>query len=95
VASHILTWADNFLNRLNPANGICLCSIHDRAFELGYIGIAEDYRIQLSNELTAEIGQDSFQSFFKRHEDMPIHLPDKFYPNTVFLKQHLQEVFRK
>ena len=34
VASHILKWSEDQNQRLNPQNGICLCSIHDKAFEL-------------------------------------------------------------
>lgn len=51
VASHILKWSENQSNRLNPENGLCLCNIHYRAFELGYIAIKTDYTILVSNEL--------------------------------------------
>ena len=42
VAGHILPWATHTEHRLNPHNGICLNSLHDRAFEKGLIAIAED-----------------------------------------------------
>lgn len=51
VASHIIKWSENHTQRLNPENGICLCNIHDKAFEVGYIGIQNDYKIILSKEL--------------------------------------------
>jgi putative restriction endonuclease len=50
VASHILKWSENKEHRLNPTNGICLCNIHDRAFELGYIGIITSVRETILNE---------------------------------------------
>src|SRR5688572_26561406 len=31
VASHIVPWADDPKNRLNPRNGLCLNALHDRA----------------------------------------------------------------
>ena len=45
VASHILKWSESSKERLNPTNGLCLCNIHDKAFENGYIGIMENYQI--------------------------------------------------
>src|SRR5258708_7425256 len=35
VASHIIPWATEGALRVDPRNGICLCSIHDRAFDRG------------------------------------------------------------
>lgn len=94
VASHILKWSENEEHRLNPTNGLCLCNIHDRAFELGYIGINTDYSILVSNELKQVKEQETFSSLFGRHENKPIILPDKFYPNTDFLESHLRNVFK-
>lgn len=45
VASHIKPWAKDQNNRLNPHNGICLNSIHDKAFDRGLITIDKDYNI--------------------------------------------------
>src|SRR5665647_2819139 len=33
VASHIVPWSVDPSQRMNPRNGICLCSLHDRAFD--------------------------------------------------------------
>src|SRR5258708_2851259 len=35
VASHIIPWAEDVPNRLNPRNGLCLNALHDRAFDRG------------------------------------------------------------
>jgi putative restriction endonuclease len=51
VASHILPWAKNEEERLNPENGICLSSLHDKAFDKGYISINQKFEILISNEL--------------------------------------------
>ncbi len=95
VASHILKWSESQLNRLNPENGLCLCNIHDKAFELGYIGIKTDYTIVVSNELKQLKDKDTFTSLFGRHQSQSIILPDKFYPNIDFLNQHISTVFLK
>lgn len=94
VASHILKWSENQSNRLNPENGLCLCSIHDKAFELGYIGIKSDYTILLSTEIRQLKEKETFTSLFGRHENKSIVLPDKFYPNTQFLENHLNDTFK-
>lgn len=94
VASHILKWSENKEHRLNPTNGLCLCNIHDRAFELGYIGINTNYSILISNELKQVKEKSTFTSLFGRHENKSIILPDKFYPNTDFLESHLNNTFK-
>ena len=38
VASHIVSWADDKANRLNPRNGLCLNALHDRAFDTNLMG---------------------------------------------------------
>jgi len=36
VSSHIVPWSKNKENRLNPRNGLCLNSLHDKAFDRGF-----------------------------------------------------------
>lgn len=95
VASHIIKWSENQTQRLNPENGLCLCNIHDKAFEEGFIGIKDDYSIILSEELNQIKEKHTLDSLFKRHENQKIILPDKFYPSHLFLGQHLNLTFRK
>jgi putative restriction endonuclease len=45
VASHIARWADNSEKRGDTSNGLCLCPIHDKAFELGYFSLDDNFRI--------------------------------------------------
>ena len=37
VASHIKPWSKDKENRINPHNGLCLNSIHDKAFDRGFL----------------------------------------------------------
>lgn len=45
IASHIARWADNSEKRGDTSNGLCLCPIHDRAFELGCFSLDDNLRI--------------------------------------------------
>lgn len=43
VASHIKPWSKDVYNRTNPHNGLCLNSIHDKAFDKRFITITPDF----------------------------------------------------
>jgi putative restriction endonuclease len=93
IASHILKWSENRNERLNPTNGICLCNIHDKAFENGYLGIRSDYKVLISKRLEMIKDEETFHALFKRHDNHYIRLPDKYYPNVDFLESHQRNVF--
>jgi putative restriction endonuclease len=48
VASHIARWSDNEKLRGHLGNGLCLCLVHDRAFELGLFTLDEHYRVYVN-----------------------------------------------
>lgn len=56
VASHIVPWADDESIRLDPANGICLSTLADRAFDTGFLTIAPDATVHVTRN---RLGQDS------------------------------------
>lgn len=95
VASHIVPWAKDEQNRLNPTNGICLNALHDRAFDKGLITITPDFKIKISKYVLDfeenKSAMDSLLSF----ENKEILLPSKFYPNKEFLEYHNNTVFVK
>ena len=93
VASHIIPWAANEQERLNPENGICLSALYDRAFDQGLIGIKSDYRIILSSELESHSNDPYFEKHFASVADQKIILPEEHKPNKAFLDYHLQNVF--
>jgi hypothetical protein len=45
VASHIARWADNESLRGDFGNGLCLCLMHDKAFELGLFTLNDQFEI--------------------------------------------------
>lgn len=95
VASHIVPWRADPSNRLNPKNGLCLSAIHDRAFDLGLIAISDDRRLLLSNRLRHS-GANSYIGYsFRSYAGKTITLPEKFPPDSEFLKYHRENVFCK
>jgi predicted restriction endonuclease len=57
VASHIVPWRESEDLRLDPSNGLCLCTLHDKAYDIGFLGITPQGRVQISNQLE-EYGSD-------------------------------------
>ena len=89
VASHIIGWQKDELNRLNPMNGLCLNALHDKAFDNGLITInAEDYTLKISSRLNTKILSESIKENFSKFDGKVITLPDKFLPSKEFLKIH-------
>ena len=94
VSSHIIPWAKNQKERLNPENGICLSAIYDRAFDQGLITLDLNYHILFSSELKHKISEIWFQRFFLPFENQQIHLPMKYLPKREFIQFHNSEVFK-
>jgi putative restriction endonuclease len=94
VASHIVPWAKDEKNRLNPHNGLCLNSIHDKAFDRGFITITPDYKIKVSKQLTELKKENAVADLFLKYENQAIILPDKFLPSKEFLDYHNKNIFR-
>ena len=94
VAGHIIPWAQNEKERLNPENGICLSSLYDKAYDKGYIGISTKYELILSNQLIHNSQKEYFNRFFISLGGAKIQLPDRFLPRKEFLEYHLDMVFK-
>jgi putative restriction endonuclease len=87
VASHIVPWSEDKLNRLNPSNGLCLSALHDKAFDTHLFSLSDDLRIVLSAQLKAT--KDSFlRDVFWRADGQAIELPEKFLPDRKFISRH-------
>jgi putative restriction endonuclease len=87
VASHILPWADDVPNRLNPRNGLCLNALHDRAFDRHLMLIDEGFVVHFSSKVAANCsGADWLLSF----EGKTLQLPKYFSPDSSFLKKHAE-----
>ena len=95
VASHIIPWKKNENNRLNPHNGLCLNSIHDKAFDKGFITITPDYKIKVSKYFDDYKNDEAIPDFFLKYENQSIILPDRFLPSKDFLDWHYTNLFKK
>ena len=89
MASHIVPWAADTNNRLNPSNGICLNALYDKAFDRGLITFDNNYRTVLSNSIkNIENNRLLLEIQGKR-----LDLPEKFYPSQEFLEYHRNNIF--
>ena len=93
VASHIIPWADNKEERLNPENGICLSSLYDKAFDQGLITFSDDYKTILSSKIKANVGKTYYADFFEPFEGKQLLNPEKYFPNKRFLEYHRDVIF--
>lgn len=93
VASHIVAWKEDASIRLNPANGLCLSTIHDKAFDNHLFSLTDDHRVILSKQLRE--ARDKFlQDIFWRLDDTKITLPERFIPDPEFIARHRKNMLK-
>lgn len=90
-AAHIVRWADNKKERLNPQNGICLSVLADACFEKGFIKIDTDYKVRIADE--AKRDQILYQEISK-YDGSKITLPKlkEKRPAKRFLLEHQNRI---
>lgn len=94
IASHIVPWARNEKERMNPQNGLCLNALHDMAFDKGLITITPDYKVRISEILKSQI-DTNIDKYFSPFENKTIILPGRFLPQREFLDYHATNIFIK
>lgn len=93
VAGHIMPWSSDVKNRMNPRNGLCLNSLHDRAFELGFITVDTNYKILVSPRILDSMNIGTFKNYFEKHHSQKIILPTRYLPDVEFLDIHFRNRF--
>jgi len=88
VASHIVPWSRDRSLRMNPHNGICLCVLHDRAYDSGLLQITPDYTITLAPEIEIHSSIPSVAANFITFSRSALHLPDRWLPDRGLLERH-------
>ena len=88
VASHIVPWSIDANVRMNPCNGICLCSLHDRAFDRGVLNIGADYQIRIHECVMHFQDTPSVETSLLAYSGKAIALPDRWHPDKSLLKRH-------
>jgi putative restriction endonuclease len=90
VASHIVGWSVEKSQRMNPCNGICLCALHDRAYDTGVLLIDPDYRISLGRPFRPLAGNPAVDRLLLAFDGRVISLPDRWHPDPILLGRHSQ-----
>lgn len=94
VASHIIPWRDREDLRINPHNGVCLCALHDKAFDQGLMTILPNYHVQISTVISRYLPHGALESGLKNYDGQIIRLPSKFIPQVEFLEVHNRIYFQ-
>jgi predicted restriction endonuclease len=92
-ASHIIPWSESEALRADPCNGLCLCALHDRAFDRGLITVDENHRLLLSNVIRKTRANDVLRVAFKELDGRPVTVPKRFPPDASALEYHRQRIF--
>ena len=92
-ASHIVPWSVDVKLRADPSNGLCLCCLHDRAFDRGLMSVNSENRLVLSSRLSSNTDVAMHRTAFLDLEGCSIKLPERFLPHPSSLKYHFTAIF--
>lgn len=92
VASHIVPWSEDESIRLDPANGICLSTLVDRAFDTGHLVIQADYTVHVDFDRVSS--DDCLRAALEPFDGQVLTTPPTAPPNPEFLKRRLDGSYR-
>jgi putative restriction endonuclease len=87
VASHIVPWAGDSKQRMNPRNGLCLNALHDRAFDRHLMYLDADLRVRYCSKIK-DYSDKSGLDWLLQFEGKTICAPRKFTPASELLARH-------
>lgn len=97
-AAHIVSWAEDEKNRLNPTNGLCLNNLFHEAYDNYLVTVTPDYIFKVHQDLIICDKRDPFilQSF-THYNNRRIYLPDdrQLKPNKEFLDIHYHKFLNR
>jgi len=93
AASHIVPWSIDVSNRTNPGNGLCLNSIHDRAFDCGLLTVTPEFKVKVSPRISRKSADTAAQEFLRRYDNASVSVPHRFAPDAEFLRYHNHKIF--
>jgi DNA (cytosine-5)-methyltransferase 1/putative restriction endonuclease len=85
VASHIVGWAEDASQRLNPRNGILLNALHDKAFDRHLITFDESYRMVVSDQMPPVTRERIGRGV--------LDMTSRFLPDQELLERHRAKFF--
>ncbi|RYZ91873.1 MAG: HNH endonuclease [Proteobacteria bacterium] len=94
TASHIVPWAKSDFLRTDPRNGLCLCALHDRAFDRGLLTVSEEGNL-LASELLHKFKSEANHDYLLKFHGVPFRLPQRFAPNPDHLAWHRENIFQR
>jgi putative restriction endonuclease len=89
VASHIVPWSMDKALRMNPCNGICLCALHDRAFDAGLMLIDTACTVRVSALDEPARSHPAVASVLLTYEGRTIRSPERWRPAVELLGRRL------
>jgi predicted restriction endonuclease len=92
TASHIKPWSVDESVRTDPENGLCLCAIHDRAFDRGLLAVSEELRVILAKSVLSST-QPFVRVTLADFQERPLRMPKRFAPRHELLAWHRGNLF--
>jgi putative restriction endonuclease len=87
VASHIVPWAADPKQRMNPRNGLCLNALHDRAFDRKLMFFDQELKARFRPDFKTAKNLEGLE-WLLSCEGHPIRMPRKFKPDLDLIAQH-------
>ena len=92
IGSHIIPWSKRKDIRIKPSNGICLCTFHDKTFDLGYISLTDDLKVIITQ---TKIDDEQLSFELNKINGIKIFKPKVHAPEKEFIEYHREKIFRK
>jgi putative restriction endonuclease len=93
VASHIVSWKARKETRTDPQNGLCLCALHDKAFDRGLVTVSPTFQVLVSQN-TLKSKSELIRITITDFEGKALRLPQRFPPKGSYLEWHQKHVFQ-
>jgi putative restriction endonuclease len=91
VSAHIARWSDEPELRGDLSNGICLCLMHDKAFETGLFTLSNDFKVSV-NQTSPAFANSNWASLNLLPYDGRYIRPGQVLPSIEALRHHWQRV---
>ncbi len=92
IGSHIIPWSKRKDIRIKPSNGICLCTFHDKVFDLGYISLTDDLKVIVTKTY---LDDDQLTNELNKIDGIKIFKPKVHPPEIEFLEYHRNNILKK
>ncbi len=94
IGSHIKPWsAASEEERTDPENGLCLCVLHDKAYDRGLLTVTTDYCV-IAAAVIKKSAVKFTQLTLAEFDTQPIQMPSRFAPKSQYLQWHQDNVFQ-